>query len=34
MQVIAEHITNAHILNEFLLSFIMVISMVLVSRSF
>ena len=34
MQELAEHITNAHILNEFFLSFIMVISMVLVSRSF
>lgn len=34
MQLLSEHITNAHILSEFFLAFIMVISMVLVSRSF
>jgi hypothetical protein len=34
MQLLTEHITNAHILNEFFLSFIMIVSMVLVSRSF
>ena len=33
MQSLSEHISNAHILNEFVLSFIMVVSMVLVSRS-